>query len=216
MRLVRLAAPLLLMLSCAVAAEDGWRLEKDADGIQVQSRTVEGWAIRETRSSAQISARLGALVAVLSDFRAASQLNPFVKETRLLSSRDATHYDFYTLIDLPWPMSDRDIVNRHSLEQDARSLMVTIVDEALSGLMPEQKDLTRITRSHQQWTLSPAGEGKVMVELRLLSDPAGSLPASFLNASLVSTPMKSITKLRELAQQAPYRDARPAFIREAP
>lgn len=216
MRLTLLLLPLLGLLSGAVHAQENWRLEKEADGIQVYSRVVDGWSIRETRSSARLDARLGSLVAVLNDVNALRELNGFVKEARVLSSRDAAHYDFYSLVDLPWPMSDRDSVSRHSVEQDARTLTVTIRDEALSGQLPENKDLIRIPRSHQQWTLTPGTDGKVTVELRLLNDPGGSLPASFINASLVSTPMNSISKLGALARQAPYRDAKPAFIREAP
>lgn len=216
MRLTLLLLPLLSLLSGGARAEENWRLEKEADGIQVYSRLVEGWSIRETRSNARLDARLGSLVAVLNDVNALRELSGFVKETQVLSSRDAAHYDFYSLVDLPWPLSDRDSVSRHSVEQDARTLTVTIRDEALSGQLPKNKDLIRIPRSRQLWTLTPDPDGKIAVELRLLNDLGGSLPASFVNASLVSTPMNSIRRLAALAGQAPYRDARPAFVRETP
>lgn len=212
----RLPQPLavLVLLACSPArsAETEWRLDKDSEGIQVSSRAVEGWSIREIRARSLLNVRLSSVVAVIADLDALHELTPLVAQTHLLSQADPLHRVFYTLIDMPWPVADRDAINQRQISQDPRSRVVTIVDQAIAGPLPPQPGLIRISRSSQQWTLSPVAEGQVAVEMRLLSDPGGEIPGSLINALSVSTPLRTLSKLRELAQRPPYRDARLDYI----
>lgn len=217
-RLIRflIALPFLCLSAHAMSAQDDWRIEKDEDGIRISSRAVEGWEIREMRAQTTMPGPLASLVAVIDDPAAVPQLNEYVVSTTVQSRQSATRCQMYSLTKMPWPLKDRDVVMQREIVQDPATLAVTITDTAIEGAVPEKKDLVRIKRSRQQWTLTPAADGSIVVELRMLSDPNGPIPSSLLNSMSISMPFKSVGKLRELSRSPKYAGARPGFLKDAP
>ncbi len=207
---------LFLVLSApfARAADDGWRLEKDEDGIQVYTRAVQGQKIREIRGTVRVQARLSAVAAVLTDVPATPQLSDAIGEAQVLQRQSASRYQVYQLLKMPWPLDNRDIVSQREIRQDAQTLAVTIADAATPEAIPPKAGIVRIQKSRQQWSLTPQADGSVLAEMRAMTDPAGPIPASVINSMSVGAPFKSLQKLRTLAQQPKYRDARLEFIKE--
>jgi hypothetical protein len=205
---------LLTILSTIVAwpvlaAEAEWRLEKDEDGTQIYSRTVDGWDIREMRGVSSFGGALASLVAVIDDVSVMPAFNEFIEKSEVLQRDNANRYRIYTLTDMPWPLRDRDVLAQREIICDPETGVVTIIDVATRDLIPTKDGLVRIERSRQQWTLTPSAEGDVDIELRLLSDPAGPIPAVLINALSVSTPFKTLRDLKALAQQPKYAQAAP-------
>ena len=215
-RLLKLVTALLFVFvaSPTFAAEGDWRLEKDADGVQVYTRAVEGQKIREIRAVTRIPARLSAVVAVLDDISATSQLSDVVGEVEILQRQTPTRYQVYSVLKMPWPLDDRDMVNQRDIQQDATTLAVTITNVAVPEAAPLKAGRVRILQSRQNWTLTPEADGRVLAELRALTDPAGPIPASAINAMSVGSPFKSMQQLRTMAQSGKYRQANLPFVRE--
>ncbi len=210
-----LALATALSAPASLASESAWQLQKDKDGIQIHTRPVAGWTIHEVRGTTRIEARLSSLVAVLEDPTATPELADIVEHSEVRNRESATRYQLYSRMKMPWPVSDRDILNQREIRQDPQTHAVTIIDTATAGQMPPDKDYVRIVKSRQQWTLTPLADGGVQVESLLLSDPAGPIPSSIINAMSVSTPFNSLSKLRELAVRPKYADARLTHIAEA-
>jgi hypothetical protein len=217
MMVMRLLAALVLMGAAASAAAQKpseWRVEKDENGIRIESRAVPGWEIREMRGTARFDGSVDSLVAVIVDTEVAPQLNEFVVESKVMNRDDERRYQVYTLTKMPWPLKDRDVLTQRVITRDAQTGAVTIVDEAIPDGIPESKGLVRIRRSHNRWTLTPTAEGAAQIELQMLSDPAGPIPSSLINSMSVGTPFKMIEKLMRLAQQVPYSTADATLSRE--
>jgi hypothetical protein len=213
-----LAALVLIGAAASVSAQtpSEWRVEKDENGIRIESRAVPGWEIREMRGTARFDGSVDSLVAVIVDAKAAPQLNEFVVESKVLQRDSEQRYQVYSLTKMPWPLKDRDVLTQRVIARDAQTGAVTITEEAIPDGMPETKGLVRIRRSHNRWTLTPAAEGGTQIELQMLSDPAGPIPSSLINSMSVSTPYKMIEKLKSLARQAPYATAEATLAFEAP
>jgi hypothetical protein len=204
-----------LAFPIARAAESGWRLEKDKEGIQVYTRAVDGWSIREFKGVCLISASLSSIVAVIDDTAASHELSDLVSESRIQHRDSDTHFQIYSAMKLPWPMSDRDILNQRDITQDQHSLVVTITDVAEEDAIAPRKGYIRIVKSRTQWTLTPTAEGTVLAETRTLSDPDGPIPVSVINAMSVSTPFKTLSKLRQIVRRDEYQRAKLPFILES-
>ncbi|MDB5971024.1 MAG: lipid-binding protein [Hydrocarboniphaga sp.] len=208
-------AALVLAAPLAAASDADWKLEKDKDGIQIYSRAVPGWQIHEVRGVTRIAARLSSVAAVVTDVAAIPELTDVVAHSEVEHRDSDTRYRVYSMMKMPWPVSNRDILNERMIAQDPATLAVTVTDTATQDLMPLKPDLVRIVKSRQQWTLTPTADGGVLVETRLLSDPAGPMPTSLINAMSVSTPFKTLSKLKELVQRPAYRQATLPFVKEA-
>jgi len=215
-RLSKLLTLLCLSLSAPLlqAADASWKLEKDAEGVQVYTRAVEGYSIREIRAVTRVPARLSAVVAVLEDVGAVSQLSDVVSEAEILRRQSDTRYQVYSVLKMPWPLDDRDLINQRELRQDPATLTVTISNVAISDAAPPRKGRVRIVKSNQQWVLKPEADGQVLAEMRALTDPNGPIPAAAINAMSVGSPFKSLLKLREMAQSPKYRQANLAHVTE--
>lgn len=204
---------LLAWLPASAAGEGAWQPQKERDGVQISSRAVEGWSIHEIRGVVRIKARLSAVAAVLLDIDTCLQMNDLATEARVAQRDSDTHYDFYVAMKMPWPVSNRDLVNERRISQDPASLAVTFDDEAAPQVVAVRKGYVRMEKSRQLWVLTPVG-GEVQVEMRALTDPNGPIPAMIVNAMAVDGPVKSLLKLRELSTDPKYADAKPAFIKE--
>jgi START domain-containing protein len=214
MRIFREMLVLLVVAMAAPAgADEAWRVDKDQDGIQVSTRAVEGWSMREIRGVMRADARLSSLVAVIVDVRVAHDLSDVIAEQRVLQRDSDTRYSLYSAMKLPWPVSNRDIVNQREIAQDPGNLAVTITDLAVENA-PPRDGYVRMTRSRQKWTLTPAAGGGVQVETRVLSDPNGPIPAFIVNAMAVDGPFKTLSQLRALAQSPAYAGAALSYVKE--
>jgi hypothetical protein len=195
-----------LVIASGAHAGTGWRLEKDENGVRIESRTVPGWKIREMRGAARFDGRIASLLAVIDDPTVA-QLNELVSGSKVVQRENARRYRVYTTTKMPWPLKDRDVLTQRVIDVDERSGAVTITDEAIDEGFPEEAAFVRVRRSYNRWTLTPESDGGVQIELRMLSDPAGPIPSSLINSMAVGTPLKMIERLIVLAQQLPYMDA---------
>jgi hypothetical protein len=215
-RFASLTALLALALAAVAAGsqEGGWRLEKDKDGIQVYTRAVDGWTVREFKGVSSIAADLSSLVAIITDAHASREFSEFVSETEIRHRESDTHYQVYSATKLPWPLSDRDILSQRDITQNKNSFVVTITDVAIEDPEPPRKGFVRIVKSRTEWKLSPTSRGMVLVETSTLSDPGAPIPSSIINAMSVSTPFKTLTKLKELAGRPEYAHVQLPFIEE--
>jgi hypothetical protein len=206
----------LLILSMPAAANDAsWHLELDRDDVQVYMRPVEGWSIREIRGITRIPSRLSSVVAVINDPRAQGKLEERVTQAEIQHRESETRYQLHARLRMPWPVSDRDIVNLRTIVQDPVSLAVTITDTALANAPPQPgKGVIRIEKSTQTWSLVPHGTDEVIAQVTLLSDPNGSMPATLINSMSITTPYKMLRALNALAKESPYSTAQLAFVRD--
>jgi hypothetical protein len=191
-----------------------WRMEKDQDGIQIYSRQVEGWSIREFKGVTRIDARLSSVVAVINDIEASREMMQLPTDASIYDRESDTRYRWYSKVDMPWPMTDRDILNQREIVQGTGSGSVTITDTALKDVLPRKKGLIRLERSSQVWTLTPEAGGQITAEVRILSDPAGPIPVAFINAMSVDTPFGMLAKLKGIVKREKYAQAKLPFINE--
>lgn len=217
----RLMMAMLAFVAMAVNADDSvkageWQLQKEEDGVQIFARSVEGWEIREILAVTTLPTTPGSVLAVLNDVEEnAPKLSDVVRNSTIEQRESETRYSIYTVMDMPWPLSDRDSFNQRVIEHDAESGVVTITDTATKDVKPEQDDLVRIVASRQQWRLTPMEDGTTKVELQILVDPNGPIPSSLINSMSVGQPIGTMETLKELVQQPEYRDAELVVAQES-
>ena len=118
--------------SSAVAAESPWELKKNADGIQVSVRKVEGSPILEYKGTVVLDVGLEAAVRLFEEdsrmtewFHQCSEARLVKTNTPALDSNNPVRFRqeldapvrsedkiLYFVISMPWPVKDRDLVFR--------------------------------------------------------------------------------------------------------
>lgn len=191
---------------------DGWTLRKDKDGVKVYYK--QSTDIYEIKLTTSLQIPLAGLIQLFSEVENYPKWGYKVMESRLLQRVSETEMYYYSRLDFPWPMSDRDLIMHTRLTQDPKTKRVIAISEAAPDYLPVVKDVERIRTAHTQWTLAPGTGGWLYVEYYIHSDPGGSIPDWLVNMSLDVGPRETIKGIRDIIQHQRYQGAKLAYIKE--
>jgi hypothetical protein len=197
-----LAVIQLVAIGGTTAQAADWTLQKQADGIDVYTRPVEGSYIKEFKGEALVGVDAEAIVALLRDADRFKDWFPNTSESRLLKRNGDTSYQ-YSVMATPWPISDRDNVLRSVTTRDASTGQVEITVNAAPTEHPVQDGRHRVTSARGSWQLTPRGPGRTFVTFIMHLEPGGGLPDWMVNARIVATPFEALMNLRKVLGARP-------------
>lgn len=199
MSFVRKLTALWLLVAVPLLAEENWELVRDRDGIQVYSQPVEGSDFNAVRGVTRISSSLSRLVTLVRDPELRPLWDEYCGESYIYKQLNSREELVYLHSELPWPVSDRDMLNRVTWSQDAGTLEVTMRSVATRDILQEKEGRVRVAVATNDWQLRPKEAGWIELTTTVHLDPAGPLPAWLLNKLSVEAPYRSLLNLRELA-----------------
>lgn len=197
----------ILFAAPSFSATD-WTLEKDDNGIQVYVRTPDGKEFKEFKGVAKIKTSLDSLMALMDDTKACTEWILNCTQPKLLELTSFAERYTYQVSNIPWPLTDRDIIIHVVLNQDPLTKVVTINIEAKPEYIPLNDDYVRVEISIGQYVFTPQEDGYIDVVWTQYTNPAGSLPSSLVNAMMVDMPFKSLGKMKELVKESKYQQAK--------
>jgi hypothetical protein len=203
---------LLALLACSYAgcaaaagnvSDAGWRLVSERNGIKVYRQDDEGARIKTFRGVTRFPIENpAALEALLNDYAAIPRWMHFIssgEETARVSYLDRT-LRFKT--ELPWPLSDRDVVVRLTVLQNGNDVVIQAVDQPSAAKDPDYVRIPDLNGGLSFRFFPATKETEVTYELVL--DPGGNIPAWAANIVLKDTPYFTLLKLRRLIQEPKY------------
>jgi len=178
--------------SLFASEEQGWALQRDRDGIQVFTRSVPGSPYDAVRAVTVVEAvRLASLVALIQDAPACEDWADRCAESYVYEEISELESLVYTHNDMPFPVSDRDVLAHVVWEQDPQTLIVEMNSEATIGRMDEVRGRLRLTEAKANWTFRPLGGGRVEISNEAHINPGSALPGWVTNMLLVDTPLSN-------------------------
>ena len=198
--LFSLAMAGLLLCGPAFADETAWELKKDAEGIQVYTRKVEGSPIKEFKGIMVAKIPLDRVIAVFEDTPSACEWMHNCEEFKQLEEKSPDERIFYLHQKLQWPVSDRDVVTYRIRKQDPQTKAVSYTFSEVPGLYPLQKDRVRMLFIRTLWRFTPREDGKVEVYYQVHLDPGGKIPKWVVNQLSVDVPFYTLERFRKFLQ----------------
>lgn len=186
---------LLVMAICPLLGQE-WVLEKEKAGIQVFTRKVAGYAIKEYKAIIELETTISDLNKLMRDHE--NMKNWFIKcpiSDRLKKVSDQEYY-VYFLNDAPWPVSDRDNITQIKFELLANGTQLIHL-KGVPDYLPEKSGIIRIPRMNAKWMFESLSTGKVRVTQQVLADLGGKIPAWLINFAIVEAPYETLHNLRE-------------------
>ncbi len=191
---------------------DGWILKNEKDAVKVYYRKTAD--IYELKLTTSIKVSLSGIAHLLDEVEDYSVWGYKVSEARLLKRVSPTELYYYSRIDFPWPMSDRDVILHTKMEQDLHNNSIRSISTSVPDYIPPVKDVIRVHKANTQWTVVPGNGGWLYLEYYLYSDPGGSLPDWAINMALDVGPRETIKRMREILKTPRYQNTKLAHIRE--
>ena len=121
---------------------------------------------------------------------------------------------YYSEVNVPWPVSNRDFVAHIIATQNPVTKAVTVNAENLPDLVPKKDNVVRIRQSDSKWVATPAGVNLVKIEYTLFADPGGIVPAWLINLFITRGPFETFKKLREHVKKPAYTNIHLANIKD--
>lgn len=210
----RLIFLMLFSFSSLTNAQDDWVLKSNRDGIKVYTKNLDNSPFKAIRTICTIDASLSRLTAVLLDINSTADWVYGTKSCTLLKQVSSSELFYYSEIEIPWPVSNRDFIVKLKVTQDPQTKIVTVDGDNMPNMLPENKNIVRIQKSFSRWLITPVSSNKVQVEYILQVDPGGSVPAWLINLFATNGPFESFKKLREQVKKPLYDAIRLPFIKD--
>lgn len=203
--MVRAALPLGMAL-CLFAPADyanasvqqKWQLKEQDDEIATYVRQREGSEFLEARHVATTSARLGLVLPELGDGSACVAWMKRCKSAEVIRREGDGSYLGYVVLNMPWPLSDRDLVYKSTTRQGIRRSIV-IEQEAV----PDAHPPTRLVRmfSANRFVLTQLDEGGTRIVWEVFSDPGGKVSTDMINSRMYKETREDMLKLLKVLEK---------------
>jgi hypothetical protein len=205
---------LLSCFLCAANAQNGgdWILKNEKEGVKVYYRKTSD--VYELKLVTSIQSSISGLIKLLSEVEHYPQWGYKIAESTLLSQTSRTEAVYYSRLDFPWPLDDRDIIMRNHVVQDVSTGKITASSVAVPDFIPAKNGITRIRNANTTWEITPGTAGWLYVEYSIYSDPGGSLPDWLINMAIDVGPRETMNNIRKFVRQPTYQTAKLAHIRE--
>lgn len=191
---------LSIFTSCAAAATEAeWVLQKDESRIQLYTRPVPDSPFLEVRVTALIDAPIRKVAMALGDGDGCSAWRAMCKSSEILITVSDTEHYIYLVLDLPWPVSDRDMVIHSIAQVDREAGTVTVHFDPASSRQPEQ-DYVRAESTGLYQARAISAE-QVEFTYIMHTDIGGDLSADIINPRLADSTYEDVKRLQALAEQ---------------
>ncbi len=210
------AVPASIAVAATASAADAgtgavgpWERVSDKDGIVVERRKIGGSNLKEFVGRGVIDAPITRVLAVIRDANRRGEWMPNTHTAYLveenLSSRTQVAYH---RTKAPWPVSDRDSINRAELLVEPAKHRVFLPFHSIEHPKhPPVKGVVRMPSLRGHWILVPVDGGKAtQAEYQVFANPGGILPDWVANLASKKLPLETISGLRKQVKVAQYPD----------
>ena len=150
---------------------------------------------------------------MVQDTSTCSQWVDLCKEAYIHSRISDTEYYVYSYNDIPFPISDRDVIARTVWTQNLDTLKITMSAYSEPELVPKTSAV-RIEEAFSQWHFTPQSDGTTLVESFGHINPNGPAPAWLTNSLLIGSPYKTLKAMKSIIEAGNYNPKQIAFIKE--
>jgi len=178
-------------------AQQGCSLRKDQDSVKVYACEIDDLKFKSIKATFSVNATLSTLTAFVLDIDRYPEWQYNTTRPRVLRRITEKRLIYYTVVEAPWPISDRDMVVDLSASQDPQTKTVTIVTNGVPDYIPQEGGFVRVPMSTATWTIKSVSPTKLDVEYTIRIDPGGSVPAWMVNMVCAEAPYVSFRNLRE-------------------
>jgi hypothetical protein len=206
-RLRILLAMLFLLLAWppAQAADAGWRLVKDKNGIKVYMRHTDESKIKTFRGVMAFDVENpSSLIALFNDYAAMPRWAHFISSAEELGRKSPLDRSLRFTTALPWPVSDREALVHAVVRQDPLTYDVDITLSNAPHLLPPNPDMVRFPWFRGRFDFDVLSANRVEATYEVEIDPGGYIPAWMANILAQDAPYFTLDKLRRIHQRAEY------------
>jgi hypothetical protein len=132
-----------------------WHFVKEKEGIRLYTGGEPNSALKSFKGETTLNVPVDEVNSLLIDPRNNDWWDKNVIQRKVLDYQKGRFVKYYLIYDLPWPLTDRDIVVEARMTFDSGTGEQTVITRSVLNIVPAKPDLVRITKYWQKWTFQP-------------------------------------------------------------
>ena len=185
-------------LQASIPKEYPWQLRLNKEEILVYTRRVENSPIVEFKANVIVNEPLEKVVRFFEDEKNMTNWYYQCVRAEVVRKKSIGEKMFYFVINLAWPVSDRDCVFNQIKSLDSGSGAVSYTLCALPDDLPKQRGKIRVLSLNATWRFTPLKGGRTEIYFQQHRNPGGSIPALLVNKLSVEIPFNCLKNLRQM------------------
>ncbi len=209
----KLSKSLLLgcLLGLSAAAFAAPEVDFVKNGVTVWKVAVPNSNVVGFQAQTIINHPINRVAEALADTDSANEWLPRIGNIKTLEKDNAAHrVDLYMVIDMPFPLNDRELYVTSQAKRDAKGDL-WISNDLMKNPPKANPDMVQITEYKGGWKLEKVGSTKTKVTLTGHADPAGAIPTFISNLFATQQPYEMMVNLKKQSDKARYKDGKVDF-----
>jgi hypothetical protein len=142
---------------------------------------------------------------VISNLALTNQWFDRLDKIETLAIRTNNDFVIRSIISSPWPFKDRELIS--CIHTQFKEKVVTIDVSNCSLQQPINQRFVRVEHAQSNWQIQQLDNNLVKINYQAWVDPAGNVPATFFNLSLVNSTRQSMQALQQILQSNEQSDS---------
>jgi hypothetical protein len=181
-----------------------WELVKEADGIKVFKRNFVNSSIDEFKAVTIIDTSVEIINEVLLDVSAQKEWMAFNKEVSLIEKNE-DGFVFYHVLDMPWPVANRDVVIKTIMFSDMLNGLYLSYFFAVNNFSKlATSDNIRIKQMKGKWYFKRISKNKTYFACQMHIEPGGKLPSFIINQFSENIAFLNIKAFKKISKRLKY------------
>lgn len=197
----------LLMLTTSLVFAETTKPALQKNGISVWKQNVPNSKLIGFKAKTTIDATPKQVLSVIMDVENSNQWIPRTRSATVYKNQKQNGLPkTYIVIDMPFPLSDRELMVASNITQNARgTINMTNSLTTINGIK-KNKNHVRIPTYRGNWVLEPSGNNKTNITMSGHADPAGGLPTWVANLFVTDQPYEMLRNLKTQVTKPAYRN----------
>ena len=178
------------------AYSQSWKVKEFKNGVTVYTRSIAGSDVEEFKGETTVKTNLGSLLNIFEDFKNYPNWAYNCSYAERVKKVSANEGYAYNLLEMSWPVTNRDVVIHYVIKQDPQTKVVLLTLNAVNGFVPDKGNV-RMTNLKGFYQFTPKPNGYVHIVYQAHSDPGGYVPSSVVNAFVYDAPYYTLLNLKK-------------------
>jgi hypothetical protein len=188
-----------------------WKEVKNAEGITVFTKPIEGSDFKAFKSTTVLKADLSTFVALILDVEDLENWGYKLKRTELLERSGDTLQVYFAEAKAPFPYSNRYGIYKNTFNWNASESKLRIEIELLEDYSYDVDDLVLITgNGYWEASVLPSGDLSLVFEMHV--NPGKGIPGWLSNLFADESPFETMRSVKTELVKQKYQDKRYDFL----
>jgi hypothetical protein len=190
-------------VASAQAVSGGWHILGNEQGVLISTRHEQGSAHSAFRGQATIKGSVLHVLAIVLDTEHSTKWVRGADGIEIIRDVDGRTQLLHMFTELPWPIRDRDMVMKRSVEVLVPGSEFRIRYQCAPGVRKEQRQALRVNTCDSHFTLKGVDADKTYVDYQVYLDPGGGLPSWAIRYLEKRVTVDTIFKLQRQVRRTP-------------